>query len=296
MTARNDLDRQLNDFLRDGPTELPYESFDVVRDRTDQIRQRVVIGPWRFPEMNKIFTIGLGAAAVVVALFVGAQLFGSPTGGFGSQTTPSPDPTATPSASVAEPSPSAAAGLPEGPHLLIDGGVPVTVTVAAPAWDGDPGTGILEWGPGADRPDGAAMIGFEGREYYVYGDPCTWSTTRPDTPATTVDDLIAALASQAGREASAPEDITVDGYAGKKIILAMADDVVLDDCEEEFPLFGVPGDDLARYSQGQGQIEEVWAVDVDGLIVVLDGLYYPDTPADAVDELRAILGSMTFGE
>ena len=81
MTAHNDLDRQLNDFLQDGPNELPYQSFDAVRDRTEQTGQRVVIGPWRIPEMNKIVTIGLGAAAVVVALFVGAQLFGSPCGG-----------------------------------------------------------------------------------------------------------------------------------------------------------------------------------------------------------------------
>lgn len=57
---------------------------------------------------------------------------------------------------------------------------------------------------------------------------------------------------------------------------------------------GLPGDDLARYSQGLGQIEEVWAVDVDGLIVVLDGAYYADTPQNAVDELRAILASTTF--
>ena len=97
MTAHNDLDRQLNDFLRDGPTELPYESFDAVRDRTEQTGQRVVIGPWRLPEMNKIVTISLGAAAVVVALFVGAQLFGSPSGGVGGA------PSQTPEASVAEP-------------------------------------------------------------------------------------------------------------------------------------------------------------------------------------------------
>ena len=78
MTAHHDLDRQLKDFLREGPDELPYESFDAVRDRTEQTGQRVVIGPWRLPEMNKIVTIGLGAAAVVVLLFVGSQLFGSP--------------------------------------------------------------------------------------------------------------------------------------------------------------------------------------------------------------------------
>ena len=73
MTAHDDLDRQLTDFLRDGPDELPYQSFDAVRDRTDQTRQRVVLGPWRVPEMNKFLVIGLGAAAVVVAVFVGAQ-------------------------------------------------------------------------------------------------------------------------------------------------------------------------------------------------------------------------------
>ncbi len=107
MTAHNDLDRQLNDFLRDGPTELPYESFDAVRDRTEQTRQRVVLGPWRFPEMNKFVTIGLGAAAVVVLIFVGAQLFGSPTDDTGSVATPSAESTATaePTATP-EPSPS----------------------------------------------------------------------------------------------------------------------------------------------------------------------------------------------
>ncbi len=74
MTAHNDLDRQLNDFLRDGPTELPYESFDAVRDRTEQTRQRVVIGPWRLPDMNKIVGFGLAAAAVVAVVLIGSQV------------------------------------------------------------------------------------------------------------------------------------------------------------------------------------------------------------------------------
>jgi hypothetical protein len=111
MTAHNDLDRLLNDFLRDGPEELPYQSFDAVRDRTEQTGQRVFIGPWRLPEMNKIVTIGLGAAAVVVLVFIGAQLFGSPGGGTGGDLTASPEPTATvaPSASPQAPPSEAAA-------------------------------------------------------------------------------------------------------------------------------------------------------------------------------------------
>lgn len=97
MNAHDDLDRQLSSFLREGPIELPYQSFDAVRDRTEQTRQRVFIGPWRTPNMNRLVTFGFAAAAVVVAVFVGAQVFGSPSGGFGSQATPtsSPSPTAT---------------------------------------------------------------------------------------------------------------------------------------------------------------------------------------------------------
>ena len=65
MTAQHDLDRQLNAFLSDGPITLPDESFDAVRDRTEQTRQRVVLGPWRVPTVSKLVPIGLGAAAVI---------------------------------------------------------------------------------------------------------------------------------------------------------------------------------------------------------------------------------------
>ena len=109
MTAHNDLDRQLNDFLRDGPDELPYESFDAVRDRTEQTRQRVVIGPWRLPDMNKIVGFGLAAAAVVAVVLIGSQVIGSTPGGLGAAPTPTftPEPTASP-----EPSPTPPASPP----------------------------------------------------------------------------------------------------------------------------------------------------------------------------------------
>ena len=71
-------------------------------------------------------------------------------------------------------------------------------------------------------------------------------------------------------------------------------DCDFDDNRDILALFGLPGHDPARFSQGQSQIEEVWAVDVDGLIVVLIGTYYADTPQNVVDELRAIVESATF--
>ena len=58
-----------------------------------------------------------------------------------------------------------------------------------------------------------------GTGVYVYGDPCQWASTTPETPATTVEEIVAALAAQASRDASEPVDVTVGGYAGKMITL-----------------------------------------------------------------------------
>lgn len=264
--------------------------------------------------MNRIAPIGPGIASVVAALLVGCSVIGSPNVGATATTTSDPTATAQRPATPeptdsAEPSAPIAGGLPLGPHVVtkdIGTGVHVTVTMPALGWDGEPNGGYLCWTPVdecAGPPDGAGVIAFNDREYYAYGDPCRWSITRPSAAATTADDLISGLANQEYREASAPEDITLDGHAGKKIILRMADVPYNNnhrdfaDCDDgHFALFGVAGEDPARWSQGPGQIEEVWAVDVGGAVAVLIGTYYADTPQSAVAEMRTILGSMTFGD
>ena len=250
--------------------------------------------------MNKLLTIGLGAAAVVLVLLLGSRLLGSPTTNVGgpadeSSITPAPTSTATPTT----PSPSPEGLLPEGPHVLFDaaaGRVRLTVNIAAPDWYGEPAGGIVVKNDTADAPDGAGLIVFTGG-LLVYGDPCDWSTTRPEIPATTVDELMAALAAQASRDASEPVDITLDGYPGKSITLHVPDDAVFSECDQAtFGSWGVPGSDPApfRYHQDPGQIDEVWAVDVDGVLTVIDWGYYEGTPQSVVDELEAIVESSTF--
>jgi hypothetical protein len=308
MNAQNDLDQQLNAFLREGPTELPYQSFDAVRDRTEQTRQRVLIGPWRTPTMNKFATIALGAAAVVVVLLVGAQFFGQSnnnnTGG---------GPTPTPEATVV-PTPSGAGGLPVGPFLVFDptimpapwdDGPPITVMIPSSGWEAILENGIVGKGDnGQDPPDatgGFLLTGDSGADtFFVYGDPCHWESTTPDTPATTVDEIVDALAAQSSREATTPVDITLDGYAGKSITLtvpmiAPTGEEAFRDCDQEtFATYGITPDEPARYQQGPGQVDEFWILDVDGQIVILDVAYGPATPAALVDELRAIAESATF--
>lgn len=311
MTAHDDLDKQLNAFLRDGPTDLPDPSFDAVRDRTESTRQRVVLGPWRVPDMNKFLVVGLGAAAVVAVLLVGSNLLGSsgnPPGG-------EPSPSVAPS----EPAPSAWTGLPAGSFLIngddgaVSGGpAQITVDIASPGWSHNPEVDYV--GKDDDRLDspesvGGALIAWSwpaGTGFQVYGHPCQWSKTTPDTPATTPDEIAAAFTSQAETEATDPVDINIGGYAGKAVTLQVpmsyhqTPDVTR---EEEFAdcdmgIYGFYGVDSesepARNAQGPGQIDELWILDVDGAIVILDATYGPEAPADLVDEMRAMAESATF--
>lgn len=303
MTASRDPDRLIHAFLDEGLDELPYPVYDAVRDRIEQTRQRAVIGPWRTPDVNRLLKIGLAAAAVVVIAVVGYNLLpGSPAPGG----EPSASPSVSPSDSEPSTEPSTAAGRPEGPHVLfgfrsLEGAsVSMTVTIPAPGWFGETLGGILVKNDIADPPEGAGMIVFAGVEgLYVYGDPCDWSTTRPETPATTVDEVVAALAAQPSRDASGPVDITLDGYTGRAITLHVPDDANFAECDQGvFAMFqegvGSGPDAISRYAQGPGQIDEVWVLDVDGLMVVIDWTYYAGTPAEDVAELRAIVESATF--
>jgi hypothetical protein len=252
--------------------------------------------------MNTTLKVGLAAVLVAVAALIGINYLGtSNVGGPGvDSSTPTPEPTP-----VTTPAPTPVGLLPEGPHLLTDGEaldgmptLPMTVTIPAPDWYGEPGDGILVKNDFSDAPDGAGMIVFFG-DLYVYGDPCDWATTRPEAPASTVDELVAALTAQASRDATEPVDVTVDGYAGKSITLHVPDDAVFNECDSDtFGSWGVPGDDVTpfRYHQDPGQIDKLWIVDVDGMVAVIDTAYYEGTPQSAVDELEAIVDSTTFGE
>jgi len=128
MTAQRDSDRLISAFLMEGQTELADPVYDAVRATIERKRQRAVIGPWRMPDMTKFLAIGLGSAAVVVALVVGFQLLG-PAAPAGVGGAPSATPTATPS-------PTPIGGV---VHYQLDG-APATVDVTVDA-DGASVTG-----------------------------------------------------------------------------------------------------------------------------------------------------------
>jgi hypothetical protein len=318
MSTSRDPDRLIRTFLLEGEDELFDQVYDRVRARIEQKPQRVVVGPWRMPIMNRILGFGLAAAAVVAVVLIGAQLLVSPGGGLGG---PGDEPTPTPEASIAEPSvapsvaepTSAAGGIPEGPFLVTgtDDPVQITVNIASSGWyplaDVD---AVSKDDDGEDPPEsvGVALLAWAwpaGTGFNVYGDPCQWSTNIPETPATTPDEIAAAFAAQGSTDATAPVDVTVGGYAGKAVTVHVP--IAFDlpgstreerftDCDEDvFGFYGVDGEtEPARNAQGAGQVDELWILDVGGSIVILDATYGPAAPADLVDELRALAESATF--
>ena len=298
MTAHNDLDRQLNDFLRDGPTELPYESFDAVRDRTEQTGQRVVIGPWRLPEMNRTIIYGLGAAAVVVLLLVGYQYLGSSnTGGPGGPTA-TPEATAslepTPEPSTAGPADydavSMGTRLPEGDYVFTHmDGVRVVFT-ASPVWERN----IPNWMVWSVD-DNKATMGVSTVQNVAL-DPCQPELGGQD-PAVgpTVDDLVAALRSVPGLTFSAPTDVTQDGYSGVRLDYVPPDDLndCLDDMDSAALMYvdGAGGSDTEHVPAPNGtDAFSVYIYDVDGTRVVITAGY----TQNRTDDLNEMLASIRF--
>ena len=306
MTESRDPDRLIHGFLREGENLLDDRVYDAVRAAIEHQRQRGVMAPWRTPLM-KFVTYGLGAAALVVILLVGARLLGSSSSnvGSGGDATPMPTPeiTATDQPSAAEPTPSDAGFLREGPFLVQDAeALPdtprITVTIPGPGWTALPEFGGLNHLPDTDPPTAMLLWAWPaGTTFQVFEDPCHWATNgRID--AHSVDELAAALASQPLRDASEPEDVRIGAHDGKHLTLHVPDDwsPTSNDCDQQnFASYAVDGGDPSRYHQGANQIDELWILDVDGQIAIIDVMYRPDTAAEVIDEMRSMAASVTFG-
>jgi hypothetical protein len=109
-----DVNRAIRSWLQEDRHEDASRVAGAVLNQLDTIPQRRSqwLPAWRMPIMNRFITFGLGAAAVVVALFVGVQVLGPPGGGPGVAPTTSPEPTVTAEPSVAVHSPSTLPALP----------------------------------------------------------------------------------------------------------------------------------------------------------------------------------------
>ncbi len=308
MSTHRDVNRIVRSWLNEDRHEDADRVLNTVLDQLDTTPQRRTWwSAWRFPIMNNALRVGLAAAAVVVIAVVAINLLpGSPA--------PGGAPTVAPSVEPSSAEPSIWTGIPEGPFVVTNAGDPVQVTVSivSPGWShASENDYVFKNDDGLDAPEtvGVALIAWAwpaGTGFNVYGDPCQWLTTIPETPATTPDEIAADFAVQALSDATAPVDVTVGGYAGKAITLHVpmsyhqVPDVSREeefaDCDEsEYGFYAAEVDaSPSRNAQGPGQIDELWILDVNGAIVILDATYGPAAPPDLVEELRALAESATF--
>jgi len=208
-----------------------------------------------------------------------------------------PQPTATLDGT---PLPSFWLGLSAGPYVLTGSTalMQVTVDIVSPGWDHH-SFGEISYinknDDGLDPPESVAMTIAPstfpaGAEFNVYGDPCGSNATAAPSFVTTPDEIAAALAAYAGSEASPPVEITVGGFAGKAMTFIGP---MTSACEDYFAA-GVATDDFDLPLGSTGSIDELAILDVDGSIVILHAFYTQATPADLVEEMRALVRSATF--
>ena len=296
MTASRDTERLIRAFLDEGVTELPERVYDVVRSDIDRTHQRVVIGPWRTPDMNTFAKFAIAAAAVLVVAFVGWNLLPGDTGRGGTPgVSPSPSVTASPSIAASpspSPSPSDYAFFPDGSieagrHSMILSGKSLTVDMPS-GWTSHLGFRLYK------QSGEAAFIFWTPAPTNVYADPCAHEPLDPpagDTPA----ELAAAVSSIPGTNlVGGPSDITIGGHPAKLVSIRVREDV---DCVPgEFSLWyqQESGPASGRFPDALGDTINVWIIDVDGAIVWIDGSWSVNTTPALQAEMRQIVESIQF--
>lgn len=245
--------------------------------------------------MNKILGFGLAAAATVVALVVGAQLFGSgSTGGAGGGPTTTPEPSVAPEG-VLPPGRYALHPLPAPNDSLT-----VAFTVGE-GWEAIFESALIPSGdPGYGPPGGMAIL-FEDVTT-LNGDPCAWSGTDDDvTVGPTVDDLVEALLAQTAYEVSDPVDVSIGGYSGRRVDIVVptdpfprqADDAP--ECDEgNYYMWSTVHGESGIYVQGPADRWHTNILDVDGTRLVIVTRDFPGTSSADRAEMDAIVDSLVI--
>lgn len=160
------------------------------------------------------------------------------------------------------------------------------VTFTAPA-----GWTNISWGLVKGDP-AFGMLAMEVRNTYT--DSCPSVALDPPV-GPTVDDLASAWAGLTAFDATAPTDITIDGFDGKQVEFTVPDyDEATCPYGDLMLLQDNSGQD-GYWAQGPNQHHQLWILDVDGTRLVIAGFWYPDTSDQDRSDIDEILNSIQIG-
>ena len=111
----------------------------------------------------------------------------------------------------------------------------------------------------------------------------------------TADDLATALVEQAAGNASAPTDVTVGGYPGKRVELSLPVGLDIATCDggEFFRWWDEVGGEKGGWPP-HDQSNIVYILDVGDMRAVIDTLYTPDASEADLAEAEQLIASMRF--
>ena len=291
-TPDRDVNRAIRSWLREDRHEDVSRIAGAVLDQLDTTPQRRATA-WparRTPTMNKFIAFGLGAAAVVVALFVGVQLFSPPDGGTGSSE-PSPSPSTAQSGSpqpTHAPVPDSGA-IDAGTYLMTDGVTSFSITIP-PGWDAEGGGRDIR--KHREAPN-EVTFGIYVPEISVFPDACvTGDDPQPTGP--TVDDLIAALRAQENSDVSEPAEVMIGGRPAMRLDLSIPEGLDLTECDDGTLKIWV--DEAGSYLAGLGPTGStpVTLVETSSGRVVFYTEEGAEATASDLAELQAIVDSIQF--
>ena len=124
----------------------------------------------------------------------------------------------------------------------------------------------------------------------IYTDSCPSVLVDPPV-GPTVDDLASAWANLPGFHATAPTDITVDGFHGKQVEFTVPDYSETLCGYGDFKLLAEAGGG-AWWAQGPNQHNQVWILDVNGTRLVIVAVDFPDASPQDRAELDSLLASI----
>jgi hypothetical protein len=268
---QRDTTRVVRSWLDEGADRIPERVLDAVEARLGETRQRRP--GWlarRLPILNRRHVgYGIAAAIVIGAAAVGAASIGPRNVG---TAPPTPEPAVLPDEG---------GELAPGPYTLRDFPAGIVFDVAAgfvPCWDSGLEQAICPAGEGNLAP----MLGFLLVENVVE-EPC--STVLRDPPPGSVEELVAAISSLEGFEATAAADVSIDGVTGKRFVVTAPDSL---GCQR------LTWSTAERINGvGIGEVNELTILDIDGAFVMVSLAYFPtDPPRQSLADLRQVVESI----
>ena len=250
-------------------------------DDVDMTPQRRPWWPtWRFPDMNSLSKLAIGAAAVVVVAVAAIQFLQVGTGP-GGQPTVSPSPTASPP-------PLGDGPLSPGRYALTWDGPATSLEVPA-GWIGEPAT---VW---KGEEGGVGWAGWPGPVTQVFPDACLEGV--PQLVDGTLQGLVDALDDQRSTDATITQ-VTLGGRPATRVDLVPTPGLDMATCSEgaEGPLkIWYEGEALGYYALTPGGRGIVLILENDGELVIFKSSIGPNAAASDLAELEAVIASTLFG-